>query len=44
MDREQIVRRILEMRAAGISYPDIARTLQAEGIPTFSGRGSYNFV
>ncbi len=41
MDREQIVRRILEMRAAGTSYPDIARTLQAEGIPTFSGRGEW---
>jgi len=41
MDREQIVRRILSMRAAGTSYPDIARTLQAEGIPTFSGRGEW---
>jgi len=41
MDREQIVRRILEMRADGESYPDIALKLQAEGIPTFSGRGEW---
>lgn len=32
-----VVRRVVEMRAAGMSTPAIARTLNAEGVPTARG-------
>ena len=38
-DREKTVALIRELRAKGLSFEKVARELQAQGIPTVSGRG-----
>ena len=42
MDRESILERIGAMRKEQLSYEKIARTLEAQGIPTFSGKGAWH--
>jgi hypothetical protein len=39
--REQLKRRCRELKAEGLSAAAIARKLQAEGVPTLSGRGRW---
>jgi hypothetical protein len=42
MDRDSILERIGAMRKEQHSYEKIARTLEAQGIPTFSGKGAWH--
>ncbi len=42
MDRESIIERIGAMRKEAFSYEKIARTLEEQGIPTFSGKGAWH--
>jgi hypothetical protein len=42
MDRESVLERIGAMRKEAFSYEKIARTLKAQGIPTFSGKGAWH--
>jgi hypothetical protein len=42
MDRESVLERIGAMRKEQFSYEKIARTLEAQGIPTFSGKGAWH--
>ena len=41
MDREKLVALIRELREKGLSFEKVARELQAQGIPTVSGRGTW---
>lgn len=41
MDRNQVMKLILDMRSDGASFEDIAQHLHSNGIPTFSGRGRW---
>lgn len=40
-DNDQLIKNILEMKKEGMSYENIAQHLDAEGIPTLSGRGKW---
>lgn len=42
MDRESIIESIGAMRKEALSYEKIARTLEEQGIPTFSGKGAWH--
>lgn len=42
MDRKSILDMIGAMRKEQVSYEKIARTLEAQGIPTFSGKGAWH--
>ena len=42
MDRESVLEIIGVMRKEQFSYEKIARTLEAKGIPTFSGKGAWH--
>lgn len=41
MDRNQVMKLIVDMRSGGASFEDIAQHLHSTGIPTFSGRGRW---
>lgn len=41
-DRKRVVQIIKEMRAQGITYDQIARHLEKENVPTFSGKGRWH--
>ena len=42
MDRESVLEVIGDLRKEQFSYEKIARTLEAQGIPTFSGKGAWH--
>jgi hypothetical protein len=42
MDRESVLERIGAMRKEAFSFEKIARTLEEQGIPTFSGKGAWH--
>jgi hypothetical protein len=42
LDRNRILEMIGDMRKEQMSYEKIARTLEAQGIPTFSGKGAWH--
>ncbi len=42
MDRKSVLEMIGAMRKEQFSYEKIARTLEAQGIPTFSGKGAWH--
>ena len=42
MDRKSVLEMIGAMRKEQLSYEKIARTLEAQGIPTFSGKGAWH--
>jgi Recombinase len=41
LDKAALVARLHQMRASGLSLSQIARRLQAEGLPTLSGKGKW---
>lgn len=41
-DRKSVLDRIGALRKENLSYEKIARTLEAQGIPTFSGKGAWH--
>jgi len=41
-DRNRVLEMIGDMRKEQMSYEKIARTLEAQGIPTFSGKGAWH--
>jgi hypothetical protein len=41
-DKQKIMNTILEMRKNKVSYGKIAQHLRSQGIPTFSGRGTWH--
>jgi hypothetical protein len=41
VDKTEILRRIRALRASGLSLQPIADRLNADGVPTLSGRGSW---
>jgi hypothetical protein len=42
VDRESVIERIGAMRKEAFSYEQIARMLETQGIPTFSGKGAWH--
>ena len=42
MDRESVLEMIGALRKEQMSFEKIARTLEAQGIPTFSGKGAWH--
>jgi len=40
-DHEQLLEQILGLREKGVSYDKIAQQLEAEGVPTISGKGQW---
>lgn len=42
MDRESVIEMIGVLRKEQMSFEKIARTLEAQGIPTFSGKGAWH--